>query len=196
MNIISSGQNFSAYGIKGGNSLLSNSVSSSNNSSLNAKQGIPLADAIEIDLSQYKLEKFAGTSKLRLPTQDNPQEYQSKLYQQGEVKQTGLIKQNGKIIGTISNKGITAFTNSVGSAIYNAGLSADSSIASIQSFLNKQYGGHITVEEFSPGIGPTYAEVHNSVYKESYDSLIKRQTEEYQREYNNYQGTRLIDTTA
>ncbi len=194
MNTISIRQNYSAYSGKIGDILPSSKGLSSSNkasdSSFGVRQGIAIAGLQEIDLSQLKSELFTGLPDLKLS--DSLQEYEARLFQQGEVRQTALIKENGKIIGTISDKGITTFSGTVGNAIYNAGLSANSNLETIQSFLSSQYDGHVTVEKFSPGQGPVYAEVHNKVYSLSYDSLVKRQVEEYAKE----RLSNFIDTTA
>lgn len=200
MNTISTGQSFSAYVSKGGNSSSQevNATTKIRNSqdSLSIKQGIAVTDAVEIDLSQFTLEKLSDIPVAKFTAPTTSQEYESQLYQQGEERQTGLIRKNGNVIGTISNKGITTFSNSIGNEIYEAGLSANGSVESIQSFLNRQYGGSITVEKFPPGFGPTYAEVHNNVYKESYESLVERQTREYESEQSSNNMYRRVDVTA
>jgi hypothetical protein len=193
MNTISIRHNYSAYT---GDILPGSNASSFSNktsdSSFGVKQGIAIAGMMEIDRSQLKSDIFTDIPDLKLPTPDSPQEYQSRLYEQGNVRQTGLIKENGKIVGTISDKGITTFSSTLGREIHNAGLNANSSLETIQSFLSSQYDGKITIEKFFPGQGPSYAEVHNKVYNVSYDSLVKRQVEEYAKEsFSNF-----IDTTA
>ena len=191
MNTISSGNYFNGYSIESTKTIQLTKLSQLQN-------GIDVSNATAIDLSQYKIEKFADLPKLseaRL-NPENPQLYRSRLVQQGQVEQTGIIREHGKIVGSISSTGITAFNNSIGAKISASGLSGDSDIDSIQSFLKEQFGGTVTVEKFSLGTGPSYEEVHNSVYEISYKSLVAKQTLEQQIAYNNSTNNHFVSISV
>ncbi|MDE0723331.1 MAG: hypothetical protein OSB62_01365 [Alphaproteobacteria bacterium] len=140
--------------------------------------GIKVSEGKRIDDTK-ELQDLRGLVDLReLPSPMSVADYSEQLQSQGEIKQVAVIKEGNVIVGTISDKGATFFNNSLGSKFNAAGLSVDSNIDAIKSAL----GGRYDVEVFAHGEGPTYAEVHDSLYSESYNSLVSRQTREYQKE--------------
>ncbi len=178
-----------------------NNVASSDNKEINSnteakKTGIEIKDGMEIDLSQYELKKFPESLLKPLPAPMTPAEYEAQLQRQGNEKQTAVIKENNKIIGTISNQGITSFSGSVGQTLANSGLHGGSDLNAIQSILGRHYGGAVTLDRFPSGSEPTYADIHDTLYNESYASLVARQTNEYQRDYNQNQSGFLVNVTA
>lgn len=188
MNIGAMGQGYSGYFSQSGKSSPPAQAAASSAQAANASRdtekaqaGIAIRPGMEIDLSQFELKQFTlAAMPSPLPAPISSADYEAQLQRQGEVKQTALIKQNNSIIGSISPTGITSFGNSFGQALHSAGLSASSPLSAIESFLNKQYGGDVTLETFAPGQAPSYADVHNSVYQQPYASLVAQQTQSYQ----------------
>ncbi len=109
------------------------------------------------------------------------------------MRQTAVIKQNGEVVGTMSRSGTMFTSNAMGRLVQESGLSDPHSI---ESLLKERFGGSIKVETFAEGAGPSYAEVHNSIYSESYESLIDRQTAEYQREMSSNSLGRVLNISA
>lgn len=161
----------------------SESHSESSSANLGASQGISVAEGRRIDLSSQPMI-YMPNALMPTMNQMSMGEYQEQLKSQGAEPQQAVIKQGNEIVATISLSGITTFQGDVGSRLNEASFNAGSDLRSIESFLQQEYGGRLSLQAFESGQQPSYSEVHNQVHgssnRDSYDALVKRQSAEYQ----------------
>jgi len=109
-------------------------------------------------------------------------EYQNHLEKQGQMEQSMVIRKGSQVVGAVGRNGGATFQES---AIQGLWKRANSNPAAFTQLLRQQ--GY-EVENYQPGDGPSYAEVHGMIHHESYDTLVARQSVEYCRELSSWLG--------
>ncbi|MEH0022833.1 MAG: hypothetical protein V6Z89_24525 [Desulfobacter sp.] len=113
-----------------------------------------------------------------LPDQPKLQisQYQNQLREQGTQEQSMVISKRNQVAGAIGRDGSAMFQDSsIGQLWQEAGNDPE-----VFAGLLKKEG--YEVKTYSPGSGPTYAEIHQQIHGEPYATLVERQTAEYYRE--------------
>ena len=109
-------------------------------------------------------------------------EYRNQLEKQGQMEQSMVIRKGGQVVGTVGRDGGAMFQESALQGLWN---SASCNPAAFSQLLKQQ--GYV-VGTYQPGDGPSYAEVHEMIHRESYETLVARQSVEYSRELSSWSG--------
>lgn len=142
-----------------------------------ATRGLPQITAAYINTETFTLQKDLSwqdsSTDFTLPSLAN---YQNQLRLQGQQEQSIVISKGGDIVASISQGNTATFQDSDLAGIWDK---ADGDVEVFTSTLKKA-GYQITVYE--QGAGPAYADIHQQIHGESYETLISRQTIEYMQE--------------
>ena len=137
----------------------------------------PKKIATRIDTEAFTLQKDLSLSEnstiFGLPRTEN---YQNQLRIQGEQEQSMVISKGGNIVASVALEGSAMFQDPVVANIWNEVEGDTDAFASAL----KKTGYDVTT--YKQGTGPTYADIHQQIHGESYETLIARQTIEYTRE--------------
>ena len=152
-----------------------------------------------VKASLFEPEEPLVLKELNLPLQDAPggrsasslqsllsmpgiNEYQNQLEKQGQMEQSMVIRKGSQVVGAVGRDGGATFQES---SIQGLWKRANSNPAAFAQLLGQQ--GY-EVENYQPGDGPSYGEVHEMIHHESYDTLVVRQSVEYCRELSSWSG--------
>ena len=102
--------------------------------------------------------------------------YEDQLRTQGEAAQRMVITKGDDVAGTIGEDGGMMFQEGDLLSLWQEANGDENAFTTL--LAQNGYG----IKTFSPGEGPTYGQVHEAIHKESYETLIARQTREYYRE--------------
>jgi hypothetical protein len=138
----------------------------------NSNKTATIIDTEGFTLKQY-FPSSADNSDLRLKSITD---YQNQLSIQGKQEQSLVVTQNNSIIATVAQDGITTFQNSEVAHLWNK---VDGNIEAFTSILKKAGYNYKVYEQ---GTGPSYAEIHQQIHGESYETLVARQTVEFSQE--------------
>jgi hypothetical protein len=116
-------------------------------------------------------------------------DYQNQLRIQGKQKQSLVVTQNNSIIATVGQNGMAMFQNSEVAHLWNE---VDGNIEAFTSSLKKA-GYNYKVYEH--GTGPSYAQIHQQIHGELYETLIARQTIEFSKEMALSSGEQSLFST-
>ena len=105
-------------------------------------------------------------------------EYQNQLEEQGRMEQSMVIRKGSQVMGTVGRNGWAMLQESSLNVLWDR---ANGNTATFAQLLERH--GY-EVENFKPGAGPSYAEVHEMIHHESYNALVARQSIEYCQELN------------
>ena len=168
-----------------GNAITPATIFFRNNTSVKATPFEPEQSPVlkEQDFPLQKAPDERSASDLRnLLSMPGINEYQSQLEKQGQMEQSMVISKGGQVVGAVGRNGGTVFQES---SIQGLWQRANSNPAGFAQLLRQQ--GY-EVETYRPGAGPRYAEVHEMIHHESYETLIARQSVEYCRELSIWSG--------
>ena len=130
-----------------------------------------------IDAEGFTLQQdfswSTDSSSLELKSIDD---YQNQLRIQGKQEQSLVITQNNSIVATVGQDGMAMFQDS---EVANLWDEVDGDIEAFTSIL-KEAG--YDYKAYEQGTGPSYAEIHQQIHGESYETLIARQTLEFSKE--------------
>jgi len=133
--------------------------------------------ATMIDTKGFTLQQdifpSMNNSDLRL---NSITDYQNQLSIQGKQEQSLVVTQNNNIIATVGQDGMAMFHNSEVAHLWNE---VDGDIEAFTSILKKAGYNYKVYEQ---GTGPSYAEIHQQIHGESYETLVARQTIEFSKE--------------
>lgn len=137
----------------------------------------------ELDLPLQKASGNRSASYFQnLLSMPGINEYQNQLETQGQMEQTMVIRKGSQVVGAVGRNGGATFQEA---SIQGLWKRANSNPAAFAQLLRQQ--GY-EVENYQPGAGPSYAEVHGMIHHESYDTLVARQSVEYCRELSSWSG--------
>lgn len=145
-----------------------------------ALKGSPLIKGKLLDSGVVKVEHTTQDTPDPSSLPDHPKlqisQYQNQLREQGAQEQSMVITKRNQVAGTVGRDGSAMFQDS---SIRQLWQEAGNDPEVFADLLKKE--GY-DVKTYSPGSGPTYAEVHQQIHGEPYAALVERQTAEYYRE--------------
>ena len=115
----------------------------------------------------------SGIATLRAPSISD---YQNQLRSQGAQEQALVVTKGGTTVASIAQDGSAMFQDPTVANIWD---DVDGNFEAFTSAL-KEAGYNFTLYE--KGSGPAYAEIHQQIHGESYETLIARQTTEFLKE--------------
>ena len=156
----------------------------------------PLVKGTLIDPGQPKIQKTPMMSPLNIfkaefSAGSKISDYRNQLQDQGMQEQSMVVTKAGQVVGSIGQNGETTFQDS---SLMRLWQDADQN-PEIFADLLKQNG--YGFENYNPGNGPSYAEIHQWIHGESYVALVERQTAEYYKGIaSNAGGRSLLNISA
>ena len=133
--------------------------------------------ATQINTEGFKLQKDLSEPKDNFsPAALSISDYQNQLRLQGAQEQSFVVTKGGTTVASIGQDGAAMFQDPKVAKIWDE---VGGDMEAFASALKKAGYGSNSYEQ---GTGPTYAEIHQRIHGESYETLIARQTMAFSRE--------------
>ena len=133
--------------------------------------------ATQINTEGFTLQKDLSESKDNFsPATLSISDYQNQLRLQGAQKQSFVVTKGGTTVASIGQDGGAMFQDPKVAKIW------DEVGGDMEAFASALKKAGYDSNSYEQGTGPTYAEIHQRIHGESYETLMARQTMAFSRE--------------